>query len=209
MSIGFLSLLSGSLCCPADEMEAISSNQYVGHLGCSRWASAERNCCEQAISWTFCKTRTTGCVHVRSQEIYSTVAEILFILQQSRAVKSSYKAYELEVRGFVWGSNTHTHFGLAKDLLFTTERFLWWCPWRTWNAGGGYHTRRWGNSGQTHGWFCSPLSNVDSHEFRPRELAGIFKHSCSEKTGSRMLTNCFWGFVRYTFLFCCLCPSSL
>lgn len=27
MSIGFLSLLSGFLCCPADEMEAISSNQ--------------------------------------------------------------------------------------------------------------------------------------------------------------------------------------
>lgn len=44
--------------------------------------------------------RMTGCA-VRSTEIYDTMPQILFILQQRRAVKSSDEGYEREVIGFV------------------------------------------------------------------------------------------------------------
>lgn len=124
----------------------------------------------------FVQQRTTACAHVRRTEIYDTVSETLFILQQSRVGKSSDKGYELEVMGFARVSNAQSH-----TLAKTSRSLLWdFCDdvlaapetlWVDVIPGAGATQDR-DSAG-----FGLSFKNLQLHEFH---LAGNIKHRFPE-----------------------------
>lgn len=196
MSIGFLSLLSRFLCFPADEMEAISNNQYVFYLALTELLQRGKTAVSRQYPGHFVQRGRRAVFMSGAQRCRAQRLRCSSSFNRGEFVKRSDEACELEVIGFVRASNTHSDAHIlawqrppnnCREIsVMVSLMHLKHCGRISFQAQGQLRTETWGG-------FCFLLSTVHLHEFHLSELERKTEHSFPEKTNIWIISPLFSG----------------